>query len=467
MSHLFGRLRRAFPSGRPLAVFLASVGVLLIAVALLEWPILQHTHGNFIYPNDNAFLNISVARTFSFYQVWGISQHSFQAASSSLLYPLVLAPVFFIAGAHLLIPLVINFLAAVYFLLAIQKVLIRHGLNTGRQFLALVEIMALTVLPLLVVSGMEYTLQLLFVFLFMEALSVSLSMPASPIPPRVYILGLLIVATRYEDILIIALACLLLTPLRGWRTALRLAAVSIVPVILFGGISLAKGSYFLPNSVLMGPYPAYAIALVLCALCPAGLLLGTYLRLPSLEKSKAVPYLSIVLLAILTLPFAVRNLAVLGHFKRDCIRMYDREYLTAGFVHLYYYRMSVGVDEPGAVSWFSEGRQLDFTGMANGAVIRSRKQHYWSPVYADSISRKEGIRAAIVTDPGFNPGQLSKWNIVATWRIPDTNPGPGPGPGAGHLVSFYAINQYDTARLRRNLHDYEHILPAGVTVRYY
>jgi hypothetical protein len=143
--------------------------------------------------------------------------------------------------------------------------------------------------------------------------------------------------------------------------------------------------------------------------------------------------------------------------------MYDQQYLTARFVHLYYYRSAVGVDEPGAISWFSEGRKLDFTGVANRDVIRSKRMHYWSPVYADSLSRLDGIRAAIVADPWFNAHRVPKWDRVASWNIPDS----GPAPGPSKTVTFYAVDEWDTTNLRRNLHAYEHLLPAGVAVRYY
>lgn len=472
----FRRFLRTFPTGRPLVVLLAAILALLVPIILLEWPVLQHTHGDVIFPTDSAFLDLSVARTFSFYQVWGISKHAFQSASSSLLYPLVLTPVFFIAGAHLLIPLVINFLAGVYFLVALQRVLIRQGLRPAQQLFLLLAAMALTLLPLLVVSGMEYALQLLLVFLFLESLAETLSNPGlkpttntapapagPPLPRQVYGYGLLIVATRYEDLIIIALACVLLTPLRGWKTALRLAAVSIVPVILFGIISLSKGSYFLPNSLLLGPYPAWAFVLALLAGCAAIPFFASWFRLPAVEKARAVPFLSLVLLAILALPFAARNLSALGHFRRDCIRMYDQEYLTAGFVRRYYFESAVGIDQPGAVSWFSEGRLLDFTGVANGEITRSKEHKDWSPLYADSLGRRDGIRAAIVTDPWFNPDQLPKWNIIATWKIPDTSPDRGPAK----VISFYAVNKYDTASLRRNLLEYQRLLPADVAVQYY
>ena len=145
----------------------------------------------------------------------------------------------------------------------------------------------------------------------------------------------------------------------------------------------------------------------------------------------------IELLLLLLLPFSVRNGQSLQHFRRDCDRMYDQQYLTARFVHLYYYRSAVGVDEPGAISWFSEGRKLDFTGVANRDVIRSKRMHYWSPVYADSLSRLDGIRAAIVADPWFNAHRVPKWDRVASWNIPDS----GPAPGPSKTVTFYAVDE--------------------------
>jgi hypothetical protein len=451
-----------FPTGSALAILAAAVLTLLIAVCLLELPVLRHTQGRILFPLDAAFLNISVGRNLAFYQVWGISKHAFQSAASSLLYPLTLAPVFFIAGAHLIIPLVVNFLAAVYFLYALQQALQRRDLTPRRQLLVLVATMILTALPLLVVSGMEYVLQLLFVFLFMETLATALK-DGQPISRLIYLYAALAVTARYEDTLIILLAGILITMQRGWRSALKLAAIALSPILLFGVLSLIKGSYFLPNSLLLGPYPSYALGLAIIAMGAITALLWRFARLTAVQRPKALPLLTLGLLLLLALPFTIRNLDTVKHFQRDCLLMYDQQYLTAGFVHRYYYRSTVGIDEPGAISWFSEGRKLDFTGIANRDVIRSKRMHYWSPVYADSLSRLDGIRAAIVSDPWFSIHRLPKWDRIASWNIPDE----GSAPGTRKTVTFYAIDDWDTSNLRRNLHDYEHLLPAGVTVRYY
>lgn len=397
-----------FPKGKALGVLIAAVLILLISVIGIELPVLRYTHGNVLFPLDNAYVNITVARNLAFYQVWGVSKYAFQSAATSLLYPVTLAPLFFIFGAHLIIPLIVNFFAGAYFLLMLQRTLIRYKVKPTHQLFVLLGATIVTLLPLLIVSGMEYTLQLLFVFLFIDTLAQTLAPPAPEKTRPLYLFGLLAVAARYEDLLIIAIACLLLTRKKAWQPAAKLAAIGIAPILVFGAISLTKKSSFLPNAMLAGPYPVYT-----------GLM----------------------------------------HFQRDCDRIYDEQYPTAGFVHLYYNKSTVGVNQPGAVSYFSEGRKLDYTGIASNDVTKKRAEHAWSPLWADSLSKLDGIRVAIVADPWFSPDQLPKWKRVASWDIPDGE--------TGKKVTFYVINDYDTSWLRKNLHNYQHLLPSNVSVSYY
>jgi hypothetical protein len=471
------------PAGKALGILLLAVLTLLAAVALLELPVWHHTHGNILFPLDNAYINITVGRNLAFYQVWGVSKYAFQSAASSLLYPLTLAPIFFILGAHLIIPLIVNFLAGAYFLLMLQRTLIRYGFPPARQFLVLVGALGLTLLPLLVVSGMEYTLQLLFVFLFMDALVQTLSAPrpdatAAPDAPdaphpgaakpptastaltqtpgaakppaarTLYIFGLLAVAARYEDLLIIALGCVLLGLQKGWRPAVKLAAIAISPVILFGLISTIKKSYFLPNPMLVGTYPTYTTILALIATGAAAWLIIRYSALAPITPSLSI-------LILLLVPFTIRNASNLAHFEKDCDRIYDEQYPTANFVHLYYYKQTVGTNQPGAVSYFSEGRKLDYTGVASNDVVRITKEYGWTPLSADSLSKKDGIRVAIVADPWFRPNQFPKWTRVAAWDVDQ------------EITNFYAVQAYDTTWLRKRLHEYQRLLPPTVSVKYY
>jgi len=452
------RVLLPFPNGKALGVLLLALLTLLTTVTLLELPVLHHSQGNVLFPLDNAYFNITVARNLAFYKVWGVSKYAFQSAASSLLYPITLAPFFFIFGAHLVIPLIVNFLAGAYLLLMLQKALIRYGIAPARQFLVLIATMALTLLPLLAVSGMEYTLQLLFVFLFIDALVPTLpaarppqtpATPKTPPTPKapekapnkpLYVFALLAVAARYEDLLVIALASLLLGLQKGWRPAIKLTAISLSPIAVFGIISLIKKSYFLPNSMLIGPYPAYALILTLVAAIAGWLI---------------IRYNTLTPMLLLLIPFTARNAASLAHFEKNCIGTYDEQYLTAHFVHLYYYRQTVGTNQPGAVSYFSEGRKLDYTGVASNDVVRMTRQYGWIPLCADSLSKKDGIRVAIVADPWFRGDQLPKWTRIATWDINQKN------------INFYAVEAYDTTWLRRRLHEFQPLLPSTVSVSYY
>ena len=464
------------PAGKALGVLILSILVLLTAVCLIEIPILHHSNGNILFPIDSAYVNITVGRNLAFYQVWGVSKYAFQSAASSLLYPIALAPFFFIFGAHLIIPLVVNFLAAAYFLLMLQRTLIRYNVPPVRQLLVLLAAMALTLLPLLVVSGMEYTLQLLFVYLFMDALVQTLSAPGAKSGP-IYMFALLAVAARYEDFLIVALASLLLGLHKGWKPAIKLAAIAAAPIIVFGIISLLKKSYFLPNSMLVGPYPTYSLILAALATGIAAWLIIGYsaavqkprpaqasaanahapqARPTRPQRTPAFVIPGIAILALLIIPFTTRNAANLAHFQSDCKRIYDEQYLTAHFVHLYYNRQTVGTNTPGAISYFSEGRKLDFTGVASNDVVRFTSEHGWTPQYADSLGKKDGIRVAIVADPWFRAEQLPRWIKVATWGLANQS-----------NINFYVVENYDTTWLRRRLHEYQPLLPTSVSVKYY
>ena len=405
-----------FPDRKNNLVLLAAIAFLLIPVILLEIHLLRHTGGNISFPLDSSFLNISTAQNLAFYKVWGISKYTFQPAATSLLYPFVLALVFFIFGAHLVIPVILNAVLAILFLYHLQQALVRHQVKPLTQATILPLTILITALPLLVVSGAESVLQLLLCFLFIESLT-------SKPPRRIDQYGLLCVATRYEDILLILLACLLLQR----RQALKLAAISTTPIVVFGVLSLLKGSYFLPTPMITAPYPFFLLA---------------FLAALFLIRKYHHPYP----LFLLTLPFLFQNIAGLSHFERDSVRTYEQQYPIAAFVHRYYKRGTIGANDVAALTYFSEGRKVDYTG-ATGPDI-------------DSLTLKNGVSTAILSDSVFEPGISAKWYRIASWNIPDTR------PGATRTFTFYSIHSFDSL-LQRRLRDFQPLLPTGISVRYY
>jgi hypothetical protein len=226
-------------------VLIIAVLSLIIPVAWIEISVLRATHGILAYPLDDTFIHMAVARNLAFEHYWGIAGHVFASTSSSPFYTVLLAAVFRIFGVHVIIPLLINLVAAIVVIAVMHRWLKRQGLSTIARLIILVMVNFLTPLPLLVISGMEHTFQLLFTFLFV------FSIPRNKLHWTIYLYAALMISTRYECLPILAIACLILLTRRQWTQSILLGVIGILPITIFGLYSMSKGSYFMPNSVLL------------------------------------------------------------------------------------------------------------------------------------------------------------------------------------------------------------------------
>jgi hypothetical protein len=252
--HIFGKYIEPMGlSNRKLTdlqILTIAILSLLIPVAWIEYRVLHITHGILAYPLDDTFIHMAVAKNLALQHFWGISDHIFASTSSSPFYTLLLAGLFLVFGVHVGIPLVINILAGVLVLVVMQRWLKRQGVSPVGQVLILLFVNFLTPLPLLVISGMEHTFQLLFTFLFVFSFA-DAAQKDTRLPWTLYLYGALMITTRYECIPILALVCLILLTRRQWLSAITLGAVSILPITIFGLYAMSKGSYFMPNSVVL------------------------------------------------------------------------------------------------------------------------------------------------------------------------------------------------------------------------
>jgi len=238
------------PMGRSYVPAVVAIAVLFILLLLLEGAAYRHTGGVFSYPLDDAFIHMAVAKNVAEHHNWGISAHGFQSASSSILYTLLLAGLFKIFSVHVILPFVVNIVAAVALLLVLQEWLLRQGLSGRAQLIVQVAVVLVTPLPILVMTGMEHTLQCLFCFLFLTRCCEWMD-SEGPMPWTIPAYGLLITGIRYEGIFLAFVVCLMLLWRRRVVAAFLLGGISLLPILLFGLYSLGKGSYFFPNSVLL------------------------------------------------------------------------------------------------------------------------------------------------------------------------------------------------------------------------
>jgi len=530
---------------RPYLVLPIALMVLIIPVILLEYQVSRHTGGAFMYPLDDTFIHLTMAKNLALNGTWGISPGEFQSASSSLLYTVLLAGLLKLFSVNASMPFFINGITGIILIIVILKRLQKENIRPFWQLLILLAIIFFTPLPVLIISGMEDTLQCLFSFLFIFHFSDWMEQADSEggkrrLPFSLLLYGILSCSIRFEGLFLVAICCLLLLYKRKISQAFLLGIVCTLPTILFGLYSMGKGSYFLPNSVLLkseqvplsiagiihflynivvekltrstigismvtaqylliilplsflfftgtikkttrygytlillitcsflqitlnstGWFYRYEAYLILNSVVILSILLCTY-REEMVFSFRRQPLAMGFILFILFLPMLVRSTAAFNNAPVACVNIYDQQYQMGKFLQTYYNNEVVAANDIGAVSYLKKEKILDLWGLANIKIARSKRNHYYSPAFLDSLCRSEKAGIAIVYDNWFSDSLLGRWDKVATWTIPHNF------VCFNATVSFYAIEKGKVPDLKKNLQQYQPTLPPGVRVKFY
>lgn len=235
--------RSAFLQALPYAL------LLLLCLGLLV-PAYLANDSHMVYPLDDTYIHLSLAKQLATEGSWGLSPGRFQSADSSLLYALLLAGSHHAFGLSSWWPLLLNLLAALGLIRLMDRALVASLPRPYERTLALVGLVLLLPLHLLVLCGMEHSWQLLISLLFAGAASEALASRSPQSGLRLLVLGLLCTAIRYEGLFLIGGASfLLLCRRQAWLAAGTLLA-GLSPVLTYGVISVQQGAYFLPNSIM-------------------------------------------------------------------------------------------------------------------------------------------------------------------------------------------------------------------------
>jgi hypothetical protein len=266
---------------------LIALGVLWLLVGLFLSLSLQKNDGNLVYALDDPYIHLAIVKNFVRYGVWGVTPYEWSSSSSSLLWSLLLSLAFTLFGVRDVIPLILNLLAASLLLILIDSLLNKvHGTVSAARtlqielieahdltkpaksfhltsslpwdqlyrFLVLLAFIFLTPLPTLIFTGMEHTFQALInlLFFYLTIQSVAEKSPAQlGTSQALLLLAPLLTLVRYEGIFLVFGCILLLLSRRHLRQAILVALLALLPLIIYGMISLSHGWYALPNSVLL------------------------------------------------------------------------------------------------------------------------------------------------------------------------------------------------------------------------
>lgn len=236
----------------PLLVSVLSV----VVYAIYQYRVsLRQNGGQIVYALDDAYIHMAIAKNFALHGIWGVSSDHFSSSASSLLWPLLLSLGFKIFGIAISLPYVLNVFFACLILWLADAILRGPVPSAVARSLFLLLLLFLTPFAPLITSGMEHTLQIFIMLAFAWFASLALSndesSPFKAAAPLMFLAGFFVAFVRYEDLVFAFVVCCLLFLRRRYLQSIALGLIVLLPVLIYGWISVRSGWYFLPNSVLL------------------------------------------------------------------------------------------------------------------------------------------------------------------------------------------------------------------------
>lgn len=305
-------------------------GALLIVAALYVFiavRMLGLTGGQLVYPLDDAYIHMAIAKNVALHGVWGVSAEHFSATSSSPLWTALLSLAYALTGVHDVTALVLNTTLAVLCVTSLGGVLQREGLAGAPMFAVLATSVLLAPLAPMAWIGMEHTLHILLTVL---TVSLAARFIEGAAPRRLVTLCVLtaaMVSARYEGLFVVAGCALTLALGRRLGAAVAVSAAGIAPVVSVGLWNVWHGWYFLPASILLKQ----------AVLQPAGPELPSSLAINLAEAPVAFVVLVVAGVLVLTYRAATGGLRMVHPFLLVFV---TAALLHAGFArfgHLYRY----------------------------------------------------------------------------------------------------------------------------------
>jgi hypothetical protein len=277
---------------------LATTGLLCLFLAAVIARAAVRMDGHFLYALDDAYIHMAIAKNLAQHGVWGVTRYEFSPAASSILWPLILALCRWLFGLDDFAPLVLNIIFAFAFLYFASVVFRSAGLTPWPSFLALLTITFVMPLPALIVGGMEHVLQTLVTTIFVYVTARIVSQDLEPLGRRQWfmllLLAPLVTMIRYEGVIVVGVACLMLLIRRQLALAMTVGLSALAPLVVFSLISLRNGAMWLPSPVLLKGNVVQTAAV-------SGMT-SMHLRTLSLfDRLLAAPYLWLLVLGTLVL----------------------------------------------------------------------------------------------------------------------------------------------------------------------
>ena len=239
----------------PFVKNIPQIGVIII----LSWTMtglltksINLNSGHLVYALDDPYIHMAIGRNLLIHGVWGTSPDSFSASSSSLLWPILNAVGFLLFGHLDMIPLILNILSALLCIFLMFRISYFLGLPRFVGVLTILPVLYLAPIPALIMTGMEhithFALSLAVIYYTVKILINEKDKRNHII---LLVLLFLLAAVRYEGIFLglVVAGCLLIK--KDFKLGILSILVVVLPMLIFGAISVHNGWFFLPNPILL------------------------------------------------------------------------------------------------------------------------------------------------------------------------------------------------------------------------
>jgi hypothetical protein len=231
------------------------VAPVLVAVAVVAFVAINKTvnDGHLIFPLDDPYIHLAMARNISTTGTWGINPGEFASTSSAPLYTLTLAGMMALFGPSELYAWLLAISGGLFASYLFGRRAQAVGFGSGAVIIAGIYFVAVIGLVELSISGMEHTWHMCAVMAVAGAAERILGRPAGSWRQGWILILLVLIAAglRYETLFLLPPLCLMLWSAR-WRTlAVIVGIVGLIPAVALGILQISQGGSFLPNTIIV------------------------------------------------------------------------------------------------------------------------------------------------------------------------------------------------------------------------
>lgn len=242
---------------KPYIPLVISIAVMMTISTIVFYECLNVTNGKFIYILDDTYIHLAYAKNIVVNNMYGITRYENSSSSSSPLWTLILASFFYLTGVNEFIPLIINIVLSFILISMLFYLFRRYRLTDLFITLSLLTVIIITPLAINIFTGMEHLLQSILVLLFIFKSVKDLikektsNHKGKNYDAYIYVLSALLILVRYEGIMLIGVVSMLFFYKKNYIKAFLILLCGMIPVLIYGLISINNGGYIIPNSVLV------------------------------------------------------------------------------------------------------------------------------------------------------------------------------------------------------------------------